>query len=387
MKRGATGRYDVSSTSGETVRAFIPGHLPPKPPLDLTGSCQRLLEKALLACGRLDGVAERLPDPNLFLYAYLRREAVLSSQIEGTQSSLSELLLFELDEAPGVPFDDVVEVSNYVSALEHGLARLRDNFPLSGRLVREIHEKLMIRGRGADKQPGAYRTSQNWIGGTRPGNAHFVPPPPMQVAECMAELERFIHGREDGLPDLVRVALAHVQFETIHPFLDGNGRTGRLLIALMLSDSKVLAQPLLYLSLYFKRHRVEYYRLLDVVRIEGDWEEWLGFFLEGVASTAQSAVDTAHRLLKLFDEDAARVRCIGRAASTTLRVLEALRARPVMNIKALVIRIGASYPPVSRAIELLERLGIAREITGRKRNRVFVYTKYLEIINEGAEPL
>ena len=372
---------------GETVRAFVPAPLPPDPPLEFSGARQRLLERALLACGRLDGVTALLPDPELFLYAYVRREAVLSSQIEGTESSLSDLLLFELDEAPGVPFDDVVEVSNYVAALEHGMARLRGGFPLSNRLLREVHEKLLASGRGADKQPGEFRRSQNWIGGTRPGNARFVSPPPQHVEDCMASLERSIHAADDGLPALVKAALAHAQFETIHPFLDGNGRVGRLLISLMLFDAGVLAQPLLYLSYYFKQHRDEYYRLLDTVRAEGDWEAWLDFFLEGVEITAVSAVDTAHRLLALFRDDAARVQTLGRAAANALRVFDALRDRPLATLNDLTERTGASYPTVARAVEALENLGIVREITGRKRERVFAYMRYLDILNEGTEPL
>jgi Fic family protein len=312
---------------------------------------------------------------------------VLSSQIEGTQSSLSDLLLFELDEAPGVPFGDVVEVSNYVAALEHGMARLRGGFPISNRLLREVHERLLASGRGADKQPGEFRRSQNWLGGTRPGNALFVPPPPQHVQDCMASLEHSIHAENDDLSALVRTALVHVQFETIHPFLDGNGRVGRLLIVLMLFDAGVLDQPLLYLSLYLKQHRDEYYRLLGNVRSEGDWEAWVDFFLEGVASTAGSAVKTAHRLLALFDEDATRVRAHGRAASGPLRVFDAFRDLPLANLNALTESTGASYPTVARAVEALENLGIVREITGRKRERVFAYTRYLDILNEGTEPL
>ncbi len=372
---------------GETVRAFVPAPLPPAPPLELSGTRQRLLERALLACGRLDGVTALLPDPELFLYAYVRREAVLSSQIEGTQSSLSDLLLFELDEAPGVPFDDVVEVSNYVAALEHGMARLRGGFPLSNRLLREVHGKLLASGLGVDKQPGEFRRSQNWIGGTRPGNASFVPPPPQRVEDCMASLERSIHTEDDGLPALVKAALAHVQFETVHPFLDGNGRVGRLLISLMLFDAGMLGQPLLYLSYYFKQHRDEYYLLLDNVRTRGDWETWLDFFLEGVAITAGSAVDTAHWLLALFHDDAARVQTLGRAAANAFRVFDALRDRPLATLNALTESTGASYPTVARAVEALENLGIVREITGRKRERVFAYTSYLAILNEGTEPL
>jgi Fic family protein len=387
MKRGSTRQYETTATGDETVRAFLPAPLPPDPTIDLSGGRQRLLERALLACGRLDGVTALLPDPDLFLYAYVRREAVLSSQIEGTQSSLSDLLLFELDEAPGVPFDDVVEVSNYVAALEHGMARLRGGFPLSNRLLREVHRELLSRGRGADKQPGEFRRNQNWIGGTRPGNASFVPPPPQHVEDCMASLERFIHATDDGLPALVKAALAHVQFETIHPFLDGNGRVGRLLISLMLFDAGVLREPLLYLSYYFKQHRAEYYRLLDNVRTAGDWEAWLDFFLEGVAITAQSAVDTAHLLLALFRDDAARAQTLGRAAANALRVFDAFRARPLATLPALTNQTGASYPTVARAVEALENLGIVREITGRKRERVFAYTRYLDILNEGTEPL
>ncbi len=387
MKRGATGEYDVSVTSGKTIRAFVPHPLPPDPPLDLTGARQRLLEQALLACGRLDAITSLLPEPDIFHYTYVRREAVLSSQIEGTQSSLSDLLLFEVDAAPGVPFDDVVEVSNYVAAQEHALSRLQEDVPLSNRLIREAHGRLLSQGRGADKQPGEFRTSQNWIGGTRLGNAHFVPTPPDRLGEGMAALERFIHDGSVGLPVLVKVALAHVQFETLHPFLDGNGRVGRLLIALMLASEGILRQPLLYLSLYFKQHRDEYYRLLDQVRTDGDWESWLDFFLEGVESTSQSAVDTAHRLLALLAEDAERIASVGRGATTTLRVFQEMRRSPVANIPALRNRTGLSYSTVARSIDTLVRLGVVREVTGQKRNRVYVYERYLAVLNEGGEPL
>jgi len=386
MNRGPTGRYEVTTTAGEAVRAFVPNPLPPQPPLDLSGVRQQQLEKALLACGRLDGVSTQLPDPDLFLYAYVRREAVLSSQIEGTQSSLSDLLLFELDEAPGVPFDDVVEVSNYVAALEHGIERLSEGLPLSSRVLREVHGKLLSRGRGADRLPGEFRRSQNWIGSTRPGNAHFVPPPPAIVPDCMADLERFIHSQEP-LPALVKAALAHVQFETIHPFLDGNGRVGRLMIALLLHETRVLRQPLLYLSLYFKQHRDEYYRLLDSVRLTGDWEAWLEFFLEGVALTASSAVATANRLLELFRDDEQRVTALGREGSSALRVLGALRNRPIATIQDLGARAKVTFPTAAKAVEILVRTGIASELTGRQRNRVFAYDRFVAILNEGAEPL
>jgi len=387
MNRGPTGRYETTTTATEVVRAFVPNPLPPVPPLDLTGPRQRLLERALLACGRLDGVSALLPDPDLFLYGYVRREAVLSSQIEGTQSSLSDLLMFELEEAPGAPFDDVVEVSNYVAALEHGMARLRGGFPLSNRLLREIHEKLLSRGRGADKLPGEFRRSQNWIGGTRPGNARFVPPPPQFVEDCMTALEQFIHDETSTLPELVKAAIAHVQFETIHPFLDGNGRVGRLLIALILHHAGILRQPLLYLSLYFKQHRDEYYRMLDTVRRDGDWETWLDFFLDGVIETAGSAVDTAHRLLAMFRTDEEQLATQGRGSVSLMKVYSVLRTRPVAAINDIAVRAAVTYPTAARAIDILVDAGIARELTGGKRNRVYAYDRYLAILNEGTEPL
>lgn len=391
MHRDATGHYAASFAGGETVHAFVPDPLPPTPPLDLGGARQAALEKATLALGRLDSIALLLPDPQLFLYAYVRREAVLSSQIEGTQSSLSDLLLFELEELPGVPFDDVVEVSNYVAALEHGMARLREGFPLCNRLLREMHVQLMARGRGADKAPGEFRRSQNWIGGTRPGNARFVPPPPQEVEPCMSALEQFINGargaQSSELPVLLKVALAHVQFETIHPFLDGNGRLGRLLIALLLHEGGALSQPLLYLSLFFKQHRDLYYELLDRVRTEGDWEAWVDFFLEGVEQTAHGAVQTARRLVELFQQDSQRVQSGGRGAANVLRVLDTLRQRPLCSLRQIGKSAGISFPTASKAMLTLVEMGIARELTGQRRNRVFVYDGYLNILNEGGEAL
>ncbi len=385
MRRDASGQYKVSNVSGEPVRAFIPFPLPPQPALDLAGPRQRLLEQTTLALGRLDSVTLLLPDPGLFLYAYVRREAVLSSQIEGTQSTLSDLLLFELEEAPGVPFDDVTEVSNYVAALEHGMARLREGFPLSNRLIREMHTRLLTSGRGSEKTPGEFRRTQNWIGGTRPGNAQFVPPPPDTVEDCMAALERFIHDEAGPYPALVKAALAHVQFETIHPFLDGNGRIGRLLVALLLHHSGVLSQPLLYLSLYLKQYRAEYYRLLDLVRTEGNWEAWLDFFLEGVEKTAAGAVQTAQRLVALHQADAGRVRALGRAAPSAQRVLNALRERPVTTLEVARRRAGISFPTAAKGMNALVDLGVVRELTGQRRNRVFVYEQYLAILNAGTE--
>ncbi len=384
MQRGPTGTYDIRRSGPESVRAFVPAPLPPVPPLDLTGAAQRLLERAYLAIGRLDTVASLLPDPHILLYTYVRKEALLSSQIEGTQSSLSELMLFELDGAAGSPVDDVIEVSNYVAALEHGLTRLREGLPLSNRLIREIHARLLARGRGSEKTPGEFRRTQNWIGGTRPGNAHFVPPPPGRVNECMGELERFLL-QEDDLPSLVRAALAHVQFETIHPFLDGNGRVGRLLIVLLLCSEGQLSQPMLYSSLFLKQNRNEYYRLLDVVRRDGDWEAWIVFFVEGIQKTADSAFETARRLMALFDEDRRKVQSAERRVGAALQVHEALKARPVHRLGAIAEATGQTFPTVAAGMKLLIQLGIAREATGRQRNRVFVYDRYLDELNEGTE--
>jgi Fic family protein len=386
MKRGVTGRYEITSTAGERVEAFVPVPLPPAPPLVFDGALQQALEPALLSVGRLDSLSTLLPDTALFLYAYVRKEAVLSSRIEGTQSSLSDLLLFELDEAPGVPLDDVVEVSNYVAALEHGLTRLRGGFPLSNRLLREIHGVLLSRGRGSEKDPGEFRRSQNWIGGQRPGNALFVPPPPALVPDCMGALERFLHEEAATLPVIVRAGLAHLQFETIHPFLDGNGRVGRLLITLLLCHAGVLREPLLYLSLYFKQNRAAYYGHLDAVRRGGDWEAWLVYFLEGVHETAEGAVSTAQRLVALFAEDRERIVPSGRRAGSALRVHDALKQRPLASMQEVCARSGLSFPAVASAMELLVEHGIARELTGKRRNRVFAYDRYLAILSEGTEP-
>ena len=378
------GRYEVTVAEGEQVRAFIPAPLPPRPPLNLEGDLLRSLEAAGLALGRLEG-ANQLLEPALLVYSYVRKEAVLSSQIEGTQSSLSDLLLFELDQAPGVPRDDAAEVSRYVAAMDHGLKRLAEDFPLSNRLIRELHGILLSTGRGASQNPGEFRRSQNWIGGSRPGNAVFVPPPHLAVPDCMGDLECFLHAEDDGLPILVRAGLAHVQFETIHPFLDGNGRVGRLLITLFLCEAGVLSQPLLYLSVYFKRHRDRYYELLDRVRQTGDWEAWLAFFLQGVEETAENAAATARRLTERFAADRQRLATEGRKAGSALRVHEVLQERPILSIPETRKRTDLAFPTVSAAMRLLEATGVVREITGFSRNRVYVYGEYLRILNEGVE--
>ncbi len=368
------------------MRAFIPVALPPSPDIDLREELQQSFEAAAAALGRLDAVTELLPDAAYFVYGYVRKEAVLSSQIEGTQSSLSDLMLHEAGGAPSVPRDDVVETSNYVAALYHGIQRLRDDgFPLSNRLMREMHAKLLASGRGATMMPGEFRRSQNWIGGSRPGNAAFVPPPPNRVQECMAALERFIHATDDDVPALVRAGLAHVQFETIHPFLDGNGRLGRLLITLMLCDAGLLREPLLYLSLYFKRHRNTYYELLNEVRRTGDWEAWLRFFLGGVREVAEGAVATARSALQLVAANRDRIAQEGRRAGSVLRVHRALVERPVDRINGLAERTGLSGPTVAAALRLLEELGFVSEVTRRQRGKIFAYDSYLDVLREGTE--
>jgi len=381
------GSYETTRVAGESVRAFVPPPLPPIPPLELDAERHDLLEKANRSLGRLDGVASLFPDPALFLYMYVRKEALLSSQIEGTQSSFSDLLLFESAELPGVPIDDVEEVSCYVSAMNHGLERLRDGFPLSLRLIKEIHKIMLSSGRGSTKAPGEFRTSQNWIGGTRPGKAAFVPPPPQRVIECMGLLEKFLHNDPVKTPLLIKAALAHVQFETIHPFLDGNGRVGRLLITLLLCAEGALAQPMLYLSLYFKEHRDEYYDLLQRVRVKGAWEDWLDFFLLGVIDTADQAVRAAQRILELFREDRVQIEKLGRSALSALRLHHAFQERAVLSIPGAAKRVGVTQPTIASALARLTKLGIVRETTGRKRRKLYVYDAYLKILGEGAEPI
>lgn len=386
MKRKIQGHYQITSTAGEKVKAFVPAPLPPKPAIVWSSGLREKYEEALLALGRLDSVAMLLPETSLFLYMYARKEAVLSSMIEGTQSSLSDLLVFELDQEPGVPLDDVQEVSNYVAALNYGLQRLHEGFPLSLRLLREIHGVLLSKGRGSARTPGEFRRSQNWIGGTRPGNAAFVPPPPDRVRECMGQLELFLHDKPEPTPVLLKAALAHVQFETIHPFLDGNGRLGRLLITLLLCEQKVLREPMLYLSLYFKTHRQYYYDLLNSVRMTGDWEAWLDFFAEAVIVTANQSLEMAQKLDALVAKDQRKISALGRAADSVAQVHRALCERPIATSAWLASKTGLSSATVNKGLGHLRDLGIVRELTQRKRNRLFSYAAYIGVLNEGTEP-
>lgn len=389
MKRKA-GEYVTQTVAGEGYQAYVPAPLPPDPPLALDTRLLQHMDQANRALGRLDGISQAWPDSSHFLsqllYQYVRKEAVLSSQIEGTQSSLSDLLLYELEEKPGVALDDVQEVLSYVAALTHGLTRLREGFPLSLRLLREIHGILLAQGRGADKTPGEFRHSQNWLGGTRPGNAVFVPPPPDRLMDCLDPFEHFLHDEPEPMPSLIKVALAHVQFETIHPFLDGNGRLGRMLITLLLCHDKVLSEPLLYLSLFFKVHRPEYYDRLQQVRVDGDWEGWLQFFLTGITQAATEAAETAQKILALFGQDRQKIQEQGKIAGTALRVHELLQQRPILSIAAACKALHLTHPAVNKSLRRLEDMRIVREITGRQRNRLYSYEAYMKILSDGLEP-
>jgi len=368
------------STVGETVNAFVPKPLPPTPPIEFSGALQKKLDEASYALGKLDAIAELLPDVGLFLYMFVRKEAVLSSMIEGTQSSLSDLLLFELEEKPGVPLDDVQEVSNYVAAMTYGLERLKEGFPLSLRLIREIHGELLAKGRGSLKSPGEFRKSQNWIGGTRPGNAAFVPPPPEEAIQCLNELELFLH--DENTPPLIKAALAHVQFETIHPFLDGNGRVGRLLITLLLCEGKVLKQPLLYLSYYFKLHRQYYYELLNSIRSDGDWERWLDFFAEAVIATATQGMEIIEAISKQVQQDREKIQVLARSAKSALQIHQAMLRHPIITSSRLKGETGLTDATINAALRKLQGLGIVEETTGQKRNRLFSYHAYMALLNQ-----
>lgn len=388
MADRTTGRLVDATLDSEPYQAYVPNPLPPEPPLAIDADIFALLERANLALGRLDGLTAVLPDTKLFIYLYVRKEALLSSQIEGTQSSLSDLLLYENEEVPGVPIDDVEEVSCYVAAVNHGLRRMRDDgFPLSLRLIREVHEILLSGGRGSTKTPGEFRRSQNWIGGSRPSTAKFVPPPPGLVEECLYKFEEYLHLESPPVPLLIKAAIAHVQFETIHPFLDGNGRLGRLLITLLLCSEGALTEPVLYLSLYFKTNRIEYYEWLQRVRFQGDWEGWVKFFLHGVTDTASQAADAAKRIIALFEEDRAKLDSIGRASGTAVRLYQLLQQAPLMTIPRAVKTLQLSAPAITAGFENLSRLGIVREVSGRRRGRVFAYDRYLNELQQGADPL
>ena len=378
-----TGTYRISTVHGEAVRAFIPHTLPPvEPPLAIEGDLVDRHAAAVNSIGRLRVAAAMVPDPGWFLYGFVRKEAVLSSQIEGTQATLRDVATFEATSITNRPAD-VAEICNYVTALNHARAMIADSagLPLSARLLCDVH-RILIRGlRGADKLPGEIRRSQNWIGGTRPGNARFVPPPHDEVAPALAALEKWLHA-DDPLPPLIKAGLAHVQFETIHPFLDGNGRIGRMLITLLVEHWGILAQPLLYLSLAFKRRQQDYYDRLSAVRTEGDWEGWTAFFLECVAEAAEDAVDVAGRLFRIVSNDRAALLASGSATVNALRLLEAMPEHPVMTLPRAVDLLGVAKPTASKCIEELLKAGVLRETTGKQRDRVYVYEAYMTTLTD-----
>jgi Fic family protein len=382
-ERGRAGVY-VRQQAG--YRAFIPAALPPVPPVRIDSGLQRLLSAADLALGRLDGSIQILPNPDLFVFMYVRREAVLSSQIEGTQSSLQDLLAAEAHIlAPDRP-SDVDEVINYVAAMNHGIDRLNE-LPVSVRLIREIHERLLRGVRGSGLTPGELRRSQNWIGpgGCTIADASFVPPPPHEIDDALSNLERFLHA-EDDLPLLIKIGLAHAQFEMIHPFLDGNGRVGRLLIAFLLCEKGVLGKPVLYLSYYFKKHRQLYYERLQATRDRGDWEGWLTFFLEGVAEVSAQAAETARRILALREKHRASIAAkLTYVAGNGHRVLEHLFERPIVSVNEVRDLIDTTYPAANQLVDRLVTLGILEEMTGQARNRRFRYAPYIRLFNDDRE--
>ena len=381
-----TGRYERVAAGGEDVSAFVPYPLPPiNPPLTLEGPLADRLRHAEQALARLDLAGEMVPSLDWFIYAFVRKEAVISSQIEGTQASLVDLLNFEAEEE-SAPSPDVEEICNHVDALAYARQQLADEkgLPLSMRLLNETHQLLMKGVRGAGKQPGEVRRSQNWIGGSRPGNAVFVPPPHHLLPDLLGDFEKYLHG-EDALPPLIRSGLLHVQFETIHPYLDGNGRIGRLLITLLLEHWSLLEKPLLYLSLFFKRNQAEYYRRLGNVRIEGDWEGWLDFFLDGVATIAEEAITSARDLFTLVAQDRDRILESDSASVSAIRLFELLPRHPIVTVATTMKLVDASKPTATRAIGILEEAGILVETTGRRRDRCFAYQTYLDRLRVGTD--
>ena len=386
MSTRSTGRYERTTVAGEEVAAFVPAPLPPAEPVLLLDSAfTDRLRAAEQALTRLELAGEMVPSLDWFIYAFVRKEAVLSSQIEGTQATLVDLLTFEADDG-ATPNADVEEVCNYLEALAYARGQLSDprGLPLSIRLLNETHQRLMRGVRGADKLPGEVRRSQNWIGGTRPGNAVYVPPPPHALAEVLSAFEKYMHA-EDTNPPLVRAGLLHVQFETIHPYLDGNGRIGRLLVTLLLEHWKVLAKPLLYLSLFFKRHRDDYYRRLSAVRVDGDWEGWTDFFLAGVATIADEGVASARDLVALVTADRGSVLQNDTTSAAAVRLFELLPRHPLVNVASVMKLLETSKPTAARAIDSLEAAGVLIETTGKKRDRWYAYQRYLDRLRVGTD--
>lgn len=378
------GTYIKQKFPTESFNAYVPPKLPPNPPIDLSILYPHL-EKATLALAELNAIHKTIPNTALFIYMYVRKEALLSSQIEGTQSSFSDLMLFEHNQKPDISIEDVEEVSNYVKAIYYGLERLGNNFPLSLRLLKEIHNILLSGSRGRSKLPGEFRKSQNWIGGTRPGNALFVPPPVEALPECLQDLEIFLH--DNTLPVLIKAGLAHVQFETIHPFLDGNGRLGRLLVTLLLCNNNMLDEPILYLSLYLKQNRSIYYKLLQEVRVNGSWEIWLEFFLIGVYESSKQEINQLEKINTLFERDLEKIENLGRVRFSCQQIFEYMQRLPQVTVPLLTKELNITSPTARSALNNMTAIGILEEITGKKRDRIYVYRKYLDILEDGAHPL
>ena len=385
MYRSRNGAYVSLGTADAEFQAFVPNPLPPIPPLDLEDFHQRL-ESAHLALGYLDALTTRLPSIEPMLYSYMRREAVASSQIEGTQSTFEDLLTYELGGSPTSTRSDAAETAHYVAALEHGIARLRGGFPLSNRLIREVHEVLMQNEDQQRFMPGEFRPSQNWIGGPTASTAAYVPPPPADVPDCMSQLEAFIHDERSTLPVIIKAGLAHAQFESIHPFLDGNGRAGRVLIALMLEDAQTIGEPALYLSLYMKQRRSEYYSLLGQLREYGDWELWLRYFVEGVIWSAEDCIAMTEELTEQLEADRERLVEVGRRSTSMDAALDAFARRPLLNVSELARETGLSTNGAASTAETLMELGIVDERTGQRRNRIFAYDAYTAILSRGGQP-
>jgi len=383
MKRQKTGEYRLTKVAGETIKAFIPLPLPPIPPLEMDNGLKDLHDSVLHVLGRLDNSLSLLPESHILRAQYIRKEAVESSKIEGIQANLSDLFISDIGEQPA--FSDVAEITNYMCALEYGLHRLRcDGFPISSRLLREVHAKLFSSKHDSAKTPGEFRRSQNWIGGTSPSTARFVPPPHTEVEDCITAVERFLHSEGDSISPLIKAGLAHVQFETIHPFLDGNGRTGRLLITFLLCDAGVLSEPLLYLSQYFNRHRPTYYDMLDSIRKTGNWEAWLKFFLLGVIETAENSIDTARKILELFKADEAKIQQQGKTVEPASAVYSVFREQAILSIAEAGRRTRLTLPAVSSVMGLLEQMGIVAEMASKSQNRLYVYHRYISLLDNAA---
>lgn len=385
MQRGIQGKLIKCSLSSESYQAYVPNALPPKPAIDLK-VVSPLLEKANQAIGALNGVISTVPNPAVINYMYVRKEALLSSQIEGTQSTLDDLLKYEAQQTQGIPVADASEVSSYVAALNYGIERINTGFPLALRLIKEIHAILLKNSRGKTKLPGEFRSSQNWIGGTRPGNARFVPCPPDKLMKVLGQLEIFMN-EDDNIPTLLKAAMIHVQFETIHPFLDGNGRLGRLLITFFLCVKEILKSPFLYLSLFFKKNRSLYYEYLNNVRYDGDWESWFNFFLEGIIETSNDARETILKIQKLFAEDENKLQDLGRAQPSALEILQQFEQKPVLTVAEIEKKITLARPTIISSINRLIKLGIITNTSEKKWGQTYAYTNYINLLSPESNPL